>query len=264
VAKGHPVLSRLVTDDDILRQIESMPEDPEDKAGVFSGIHAINPFTGERLPVYAANFVLMEYGTGAIMAVPAHDQRDFEFAGKYGLPVRTVIRRPDADAAPGEALDEAYEEDGILVESGEFTGLSSEEARERIADLAEAKGIGCRRVNYKLRDWGISRQRYWGTPIPVIYCEDCGIVPVPEADLPVILPENVKLQGKGASPLAELEEFVRVPCPRCGKDARRETDTMDTFVDSSWYFLRYCSPAVKESPIDSGAASYWMPVDQYI
>ncbi len=264
VAKGHPVLSRLVTDDDILRQIESMPEDPEDKAGVFSGIHAINPFTGERLPVYAANFVLMEYGTGAIMAVPAHDQRDFEFAGKYGLPVRTVIRRPDADAVPGEALDEAYEEDGILVESGEFTGLSSEEARERIADLAEAKGIGCRRVNYKLRDWGISRQRYWGTPIPVIYCEDCGIVPVPEADLPVILPENVKLQGKGASPLAELEEFVRVPCPRCGKDARRETDTMDTFVDSSWYFLRYCSPAVKESPIDSGAASYWMPVDQYI
>jgi leucyl-tRNA synthetase len=264
VAKGHPILRRLVTDDDILKQIDDMPEDPEGKTGVFTGIHAINPFTGERLPVYAANFVLMEYGTGAVMAVPAHDQRDYEFATRYGLPVRTVIRRPDADAVPGDELEEAYEEDGVLVDSGEFSGLSSAEARERIADLAEEKGIGRRMVNYKLRDWGISRQRYWGTPIPVIYCDDCGIVPVPESDLPVILPENVKLQGKGASPLADVDEFVRVSCPRCGKDARRETDTMDTFVDSSWYFLRYCSPAVKDTPIDTGAAAYWMPVDQYI
>ncbi len=266
IAKTHPLVTELVKDEEILKNIESLSEEPEEKQGVFTGCYAVNPLTGDRLPIYAANFVLMEYGTGAIMAVPAHDQRDFEFAKKYGLPVKVVIipegRQPDSQAS--ELLDCAYEEDGILVESAQFSGLTSTEAREKIADYLEKEGLGKKVVNYKLRDWGISRQRYWGTPIPVVYCSSCGIVPVPESELPVILPENAVLTGKGTSPLAELKDFIDAKCPHCNGEAKREIDTMDTFVDSSWYFLRYCSPKTDEKPLDIGAVDYWMPVDQYI
>ncbi len=237
-----------------------------EKEGVFTGAWAINPFTRERIPIWVANFVLYEYGTGAIMAVPAHDQRDFEFARKYGIPIRLVIQDPEATLNEG-ALEGAYEEQeaaGRLVSSGEFSGLSVRDAQERIADYAEAERIGARRVNYRLRDWGVSRQRYWGTPIPMIYCDGCGVVPVPEDQLPVMLPADVPFTGKGASPLARVEAFVQTACPRCGAAARRETDTMDTFVDSSWYFLRYCSPLEKTQALEPAAVAYWMAVDQYI
>jgi leucyl-tRNA synthetase len=198
------------------------------------------------------------------MAVPAHDQRDFEFAKKYGLPIKIVVQDPNNPDLTSESMDHAYEEDGILIDSGEFSGLTSAEARERIAEYIERKGIGKRTVNYKLRDWGISRQRYWGTPIPIIYCPSCGTVPVPDDQLPVILPRDVVIKGKGGSPLQEVEEFVKTECPKCGREARRETDTMDTFVDSSWYFLRYCSPRAEDTPLDTASVEYWMPVDQYI
>lgn len=233
-----------------------------EKEGLFLGAYCINPLNGERVPVWTANFVLMEYGTGAIMAVPAHDQRDFEFAKKYGLPIKVVIRPPDRDLSPEEMV-EAYTEDGIMVNSGPFDGLPNREAWKRIADLVESKGIGRRTVNYRLRDWGISRQRYWGAPIPVLYCDRCGMVPVPEEELPVQLPLEVEITGKGGSPLAQVPSFVRARCPRCGGEARRETDTMDTFVESSWYFLRYCCPDNHEAPFDD-RVKYWMPVDQYI
>ncbi len=282
VARTHPIVSELVTDKEIIAQIESLSDDPEEKEGVFTGCYAENPLTGERIPVYAANFVLMEYGTGAIMAVPAHDQRDYEFAHKYNLPVKVVIvpdnnteagKRGSAEKETGKPdpgnpvsgeLTEAYEEYGLLVDSGQFSGLASEEAREKIADFLEKKGLGKKVVHYKLRDWGISRQRYWGTPIPVLYCPSCGIVPVPEKDLPVILPRDVQLSGKGASPLSGSADFVMTECPRCGGPAKRETDTMDTFVDSSWYFLRYCSPAADDRPVNPDDVNNWMPVDQYI
>ncbi|NOZ68351.1 MAG: leucine--tRNA ligase, partial [Deferribacteres bacterium] len=267
IAKKHPLVRELVRDEKILKDIDSLPEDPEEKEGVFTGCYAVNPLTGDKLPVYVANFVLMEYGTGAIMAVPAHDQRDFEFAEKYGLPVKTVIRprnpQPATRNQDHPPLTGAFEEDGVLVDSAQFTGLPSDEARARIADYLEERGLGRKVVNYKLRDWGISRQRYWGTPIPIIYCPSCGTVPVPEHDLPVILPEDVSLGGKGGSPLAAAGGFVMTKCPECGGDARRETDTMDTFVDSSWYFLRYCSPKAGDRPVDPAAADYWMPVDHY-
>jgi leucyl-tRNA synthetase len=213
----------------------------------------------------------MEYGTGAIMSVPAHDQRDFEFARAYGIPVKVVITPgPDRDKADGE-LTAAFEDEGILVDSGPFTGMGSAEAKGRIIDFIEERGLGRRTVNYKLRDWGISRQRYWGTPIPVVYCSSCGIVPVPEKDLPVILPEDVSITGKGASPLHDSETFLRVPCPSCNGEARRETDTMDTFVDSSWYFVAYCVAKgtinlTGEDEEGGGESEIhrWMPVDQYI
>ncbi len=262
IAKKHPLVRELVRDERILRDIESLPEDPAEKEGVFTGCYAVNPLTGDKLPVYVANFVLMEYGTGAIMAVPAHDQRDFEFARKYGLPVKTVIR-PATPGRDQSAPTGAFEEDGVLVDSAQFTGLPSDEARAKIADYIESRGLGRKVVNYKLRDWGISRQRYWGTPIPIIYCPSCGTVPVPEHDLPVILPGDVSPGGKGGSPLAAAAGFVMTECPECGGDARRETDTMDTFVDSSWYFLRYCSPGAGDGPVDPAAADYWMPVDHY-
>ncbi len=236
------------------------------KEGVFTGAYAINPFTKARIPIWVANFVLYEYGTGAIMAVPAHDQRDFEFARTYGLPVRLVIQNPDETLDEGN-LEAAYEEQdhaGRLVNSDRFNGLSVPEAKERIADFIEAQGLGRRAVNYRLRDWGVSRQRYWGTPIPIVYCDACGVVPVPEQDLPVTLPADVPFTGKGASPLAQTERFVCTLCPACGRPARRETDTMDTFVDSSWYFLRYCSPHATQVPLDPAAVRYWMAVDQYI
>ncbi len=237
-----------------------------EKEGVFTGAWAINPFTQERIPIWVANFVLYEYGTGAIMAVPAHDQRDFEFAREYGIPVRLVIQNPSG-TLDAHHLDAAYEEEemaGCLVNADQFSGLSVPEGKERIADFLETRQLGKRTVNYRLRDWGVSRQRYWGTPIPILYCDACGVVPVPEDQLPVVLPGNVPFTGRGSSPLAQAEEFVRVRCTRCGGSARRETDTMDTFVDSSWYFLRYCSPHEKGQAIHPKAAGYWMAVDQYI
>ncbi len=237
-----------------------------EKEGVFTGAYAVNPFTKARIPIWVANFVLYEYGTGAIMAVPAHDQRDFEFARQYGIPVRLVIQN-SAGTLDAAHLEEAYEEEqtaGLLVNSEQFTGLSVPEAKLRIAAFAEKQGLGRPSVNYRLRDWGVSRQRYWGTPIPMLYCKACGIVPVRESDLPVELPKDVPVTGKGASPLAQAKEYVNASCPKCGGGARRETDTMDTFVDSSWYFLRYCSPQADKQPVDPAKAGYWMAVDQYI
>jgi len=264
IAKKHPLVNELVKDPDILKEIDALSEDPEEKQGVFTGYNAVNPLTGLELPVYVANFVLMEYGTGAVMAVPAHDQRDFEFARKYDLPIKVVIQSAEESELHPDELKEAFEEYGVLVNSDEFSGLSSKEAKENIADHLEEMGVGKKVINYKLRDWGISRQRYWGTPIPMVYCPSCGIVPVPENELPVLLPQDTVLTGKGTSPLAELDEFSNTKCPKCGADAKRETDTMDTFVDSSWYFLRYCSPNADDKPVDPEAASYWMSVDQYI
>ncbi len=235
-----------------------------EKEGVFTGRYARNPFTGERIPIWVADFVLAEVGTGAVMSVPAHDQRDFEFARKYGLPLRCVVRAPDGLPLTADRLEAAYTEDGVLHDSGPYTGLSSAQARERMLADVQARGWGGRRVVYRLRDWGISRQRYWGTPIPVIHCELCGPVPVPEEELPVRLPEQAPLTGEGGSPLARLPEFVRAACPRCGTSAQRDTDTMDTFVDSSWYFFRYLDPHNARAPFDTTRVRPWLPVDLYI
>ncbi len=267
MAPNHPLADRIVEDKEGLAFIRSKYGIVDEKHGLFTGRYAINPVNGEKIPVYLANFVLMEYGTGAIMSVPAHDQRDFEFAKKYSLPIRVVIE-PE-EGALTEPLESAFEEYGILRGSGRFSGMRSKEAIREIGKALEEEGVGKRVVNYKLRDWGISRQRYWGTPIPVIYCDDCGIVPVPEEDLPVILPENVQLTGKGESPLKEVEEFYRTKCPKCSSPARRETDTMDTFVDSSWYFVRYCLDGGEvnlkgEIGKPDSEIDYWMAVDQYI
>lgn len=235
-----------------------------EKEGFFTGRYALNPFTRERVPIWIANFVLGEYGTGAVMAVPAHDQRDFEFATKYGLPIKVVIHPDPEVGVPPKKLDAAYEDYGRLVDSGEFTGLTSEVALQRMGEWVERQGIGRRTIQFRLKDWGISRQRYWGTPIPMIYCEKCGIVPVPYEDLPVVLPKVTNFTGRGDSPLAQVPEFVNVPCPKCGGAARRETDTMDTFVDSSWYFYRFCDPRDEKLPFDPPVAKYWMPVDFYV
>ncbi len=234
-----------------------------EKEGVFTGAYCINPLTGLKVPVYVANFVLMEYGTGAVMAVPAHDQRDFEFAKKYGLPLKIVINPLDRTLSP-DTMEAAYEGDGHMINSDRFDGLDNRDAMPAIVDYLEERGIGRGVTTYRLRDWGISRQRYWGCPIPIIYCRSCGTVPVPYNDLPVILPEDVVLTGKGGSPLEHLDTFRSVPCPDCGGPATRETDTMDTFVDSSWYFLRYTSPNMEDGPFDTAAANFWMPVDQYV
>ncbi len=264
IAPDHHLSEKLVKNRDVINQIKSINDDANTKSGYFTGYYAINPVNNERVPVYIANFVLMEYGTGAIMSVPAHDQRDFEFAKRYGLEIRVVIMPEDsAGKYRGDDLDSAYEDEGILINSGPFTGLRSDEVRRRISQYLEEKGIGRKVVNYRLRDWGISRQRYWGTPIPIIYCEKCGIKPVPEDHLPVILPEDVRFTGKGGSPLKESKEFLEITCPYCGGMAKRETDTMDTFVDSSWYFLRYTSKKT-EHPLMKEKIDYWMPVDQYI
>jgi leucyl-tRNA synthetase len=237
-------------------------EDTE-KEGVFIGAYCLNPMTGEKIPIFAANFVLMEYGTGAVMAVPAHDQRDFDFAKRYGLPVVVVIQPPDYPLN-AETMSEAYEDEGTLVNSGQFNGMDSVAAREAVVDYLEEKGLGKGSVNYRIRDWGISRQRYWGAPIPIIYCERCGVQPVPEEDLPVLLPHDVEFRGTGGSPLAECRHFVETQCPKCGGAGRRETDTMDTFVESSWYFDRFASPQYDEGPFEREKVDYWMPVDQYI
>ncbi len=239
-----------------------------------TGLLAINPFSEELIPVWAGNYVLAEYGTGAVMSVPAHDERDFEFAQKYSLPIRRVIERISYEQEPAErdpevedqsvVMNEASTEYGILVSSGDWSGKLSEDAIREMAEFAESHGFGERAVTYRLRDWGVSRQRFWGAPIPIVYCDACGVVPVPESDLPVVLPERAEFTGSGQSPLAGVPEFVNTTCPKCGKAARRETDTMDTFVDSSWYFFRYCDPRNAGAPFGKEEAAYWTPVDQYI
>ena len=251
-------IERMRRTDKIVRTSEDV-----EKEGVFIGSFAVNPMTGKPIPIYIANFVLMEYGAGAVMAVPAHDQRDFEFAKKYGIPIQVVIQPPDRTLRP-EEMAEAYTEPGIMVNSDQFIGLDSETAKQKITEEIKIRGIGDRTINYRLRDWGISRQRYWGAPIPMVYCDSCGIVPVKEEDLPVVLPEDVAFTGTGGSPLDSHAEFVRTRCPACKRPARRETDTMDTFVESSWYFLRYASMVRDQGPFDRKEAEYWMPVDQYI
>ncbi len=239
--------------------------DQLEKEGLFTGSCCVNPVTGKRMPIYVANFVLIAYGTGAVMAVPAHDQRDFEFAKKYGLPIKVVIKPAEAQQAPlAQDLTHAFEEDGLLVDSGDFSGMESEAARIAITEALAKKGLAELTLQYRLRDWGVSRQRYWGAPIPIIYCEKCGVVPVPERDLPVVLPLDVELLENGGSPLPVHKPFYEAACPKCGANARRETDTMDTFVESSWYFARYACPDFGKGPLDGERVNYWMPVDQYI
>ncbi len=238
--------------------------DSYEKEGVFTGAYCINPLSGRRMPIFTANFALMEYGTGAVMSVPAHDQRDFDFAKKYGLDIIVVVKPDDAELDPA-TMTEAYVDEGVMVNSGQFNGLNNIKALDEIVSFLEEKGIGKKTVSFRLRDWGISRQRYWGAPIPIIHCEKCGIVPIPVEDLPIILPEDANLNEGGKSPLPTLDYFVKTKCPKCGSsEARKETDTMDTFVESSWYFERYCSPACESGMFDKEAVDYWMPADQYI
>lgn len=280
IAPEHPFVNKITTPDrmaDLEAFIEKTKleaaaggrEAEPEKEGCFTGAYCINPLTGKEIPVFVANFVLMGYGTGAVMAVPAHDQRDFEFAKKYDLPVQVVIRPHPKNDVNDEAyeasggLTEAFTEPGLLINSGEFDGIPSDDAKVKIVEKLEAEGFGKKTITYRIRDWGISRQRYWGCPIPIIYCEKCGTVPVPEADLPVALPDDINLDGNGSSPL-EDDSFSKVDCPKCGMVARREADTMDTFVDSSWYFLRYASPNLETAPFDKVTASQALPVDRYI
>ncbi|WP_298435962.1 leucine--tRNA ligase [Geobacter sp.] len=274
LAPEHPLALQLTTPErraevgafiEKVKKTDKVKRTAEDfeKEGVFTGSYCINPVTNRRMPIYLANFVLLDYGTGAVMAVPTHDQRDFEFARKYDLPLQVVIR-PEGETLDPATMTAAFTEPGIMVNSGPFDGLRSDEAKEKIADYLQKEKIGTKTVNYRLRDWGISRQRYWGNPIPVINCDICGVVPVPEKDLPVVLPMDAEFTGEGGNPLAKVPAFVNVSCPQCGAEARRETDTMDTFVQSSWYFLRYCSPDFAAGPLDKARAEYWMPVDQYI
>ncbi|HUU49801.1 MAG TPA: leucine--tRNA ligase [Nitrospinota bacterium] len=243
-------------------KIKRASEEAE-KKGVFTGRYAINPVTGMRIPIWIANFVLMDYGTGAIMAVPAHDQRDLDFAREYDLPVKVVIH-PYEGSLNESSMTEAHIEDGYLVSSDDFDGMNNREAMDKIADFLEKKGIGKKTVNYRLKDWGISRQRYWGAPIPVVYCDQCGIIPAPYESLPVLLPLKIEFKKTKKLSLEDTQDFVNTECPKCGERAKRETDTMDTFICSSWYFLRYTCARYKESPIDTKTANYWMPVDQYI
>jgi len=247
-----------------LQDRSSRAVDTYEKEGVFTGAYCTNPLSGGRMPIFTANFALMEYGTGAVMSVPAHDQRDFEFAKKYNLDIVVVVNPFDTQLDAG-AMTESFTDEGVMVNSGRFDGMKSRDALDAIAGYLEENGIGKKTVSYRLRDWGISRQRYWGAPIPMIHCKTCGIVPVPEEALPILLPEDVDLLDGGRSPLPSLESFVKTDCPRCGdSQARRETDTMDTFVESSWYFERYCSPGFKTGMFKKEAVDYWMPVDQYI
>ena len=234
-----------------------------EKEGVFTGSYAIHPFTGEKVPIWIANYVLFEYGTGAVMGVPAHDQRDFEFSSKYNLLKKVVIKPKDKDLTI-EEMTEAYLDSGVMVNSVEFDGFDSEVGKKEIVKRLEKEGIGQRQINYRLRDWLISRQRYWGVPIPIIYCERCGVVSVPESDLPVKLPEDLDLNAQGLSPLKDSKDFVNCTCPVCGIPARRETDTMDTFICSSWYYFRYADPHNAEKAFDFDKTKYWLPVDQYI
>jgi len=298
LAPGHPLVAKLLEGsparaeaDAKLAKMRHTSVKTEDlatmeKEGFFTGRFAVNPFSGEKIPIWVGNFVLMEYGTGAIMAVPAHDQRDLEFCRKYGLPVRVVVRPKEVESSKlkvegekdrpdgvhkGQVLhagqkdsEEAFTEYGVSVNSGPYSGLESEAAIAKMAAFAQQKGFGRAETIFRLKDWGISRQRYWGTPIPVVYCSKDGMVPVPDKDLPVLLPPNPKLTGMGESPLASTPEFVNTTCPKCGGPAKREADTMDTFVDSSWYFYRYCDPHNDKAPFDSAKVAYWFPIDQYI
>jgi len=271
LAPEHNLVSELTTPDQkqkVQEYIKSAREYSEierlsterDKTGVFTGSYAINTINGNKVPVFIADYVLVQYGTGAVMGVPAHDQRDFEFAKKYNLDITRVIAKNINDTS---TLQEAYTESGILTNSGDFNNINNEEAKIKIAEHLEKNALGLRTITYRLRDWLISRQRYWGTPIPIIYCVDCGTLPVPEKDLPVILPPDAEFKPTGESPLKYHPEFINCKCPNCGKDAERETDTMDTFVDSSWYFLRYPNPNYDNAPFDLDKLKLWNPVDQY-
>lgn len=271
LAPEHPLVKKLTTDDKkeqvnaFIKKMEKYNEiartsDETEKEGLFIGSYAINPMSKERVPIWIANYVLMDYGTGAVMGVPAHDTRDFQFAKKYNLPIKQVI---SPEKGIQKELKDAYVDEGTLINSGPFTGMNNIKAIREIGNYMEEKSIGKIKTNYKLRDWLISRQRYWGAPIPMIYCDKCGIVPVPEEDLPVILPTDVEFTSK-VSPLITRSDFINVKCPKCGQDAKRETDTIDTFVCSSWYFYRYVDPRNEEIPFDKDKAKYWLPVDQYI
>jgi leucyl-tRNA synthetase len=281
MAPQHPVVTDLIANDPaLLAKVEDLIAEQRkakevgdigaiDKHGVSTGRYALNPFNNEKVPIWVANYVLMDYGTGAIMSVPAHDERDYEFAKKYDIDIRVVIlprreEEPPAAGEPEEPVLPFTADDSLLINSGEYSGLPTQEAIVKMSKYAEDHNFGKATVTYRLKDWGISRQRYWGTPIPMIYCEKCGIVPVPEKDLPVILPENVDITLTGGSPLGRVPEFVNVNCPKCGGAARRETDTMDTFVDSSWYFYRYTDPKLDTKPLDRETVAYWFPIDQYI
>ncbi|HEV7857068.1 MAG TPA: leucine--tRNA ligase [Pyrinomonadaceae bacterium] len=289
MAAEHPLLAQLLEGSSLKQDVTEFAErvraaarnrtnageEEVVKEGVNTGLMAINPFSGESLPVWVANYVLMEYGTGALMSVPAHDERDFEFAQKYSLPIRQVIARitheqeqikhdPEMGMDHSRTMPHAFTEYGALVNSGDWSGKLSEDAKHSMAQYAAENNFGEAAITYRLRDWGISRQRFWGAPIPMIYCERCGVVPVPEKDLPVTLPANAEFKGTGESPLAGVAEFVATTCPQCDGPARRETDTMDTFVDSSWYFFRYCDPRNEDAPFDKEKIAYWTPVDQYI
>ena len=292
LAAEHPMVEELIKDNpekakimEFVREVRNESkikrvQTSEDKKGVFTGRYVINKINGRKIPLWIADYVLMEYGTGAVMAVPAHDQRDYEFAKKYGLPIEVVIDKPsdrhceDPGLDPGdeaisinlkpEDMTSAYEDEGVLVNSEKFDGMKNTDAMDAIADHMEKEDIGKRTVHFKLRDWLISRQRYWGAPIPIIHCVKCGTVPVPEDQLPVVLPEGVEFRPTGESPLKEATDFVNTKCPACGAPARREIDTMDTFVDSSWYFLRYISPKLEDAPFDKEDVNNWLPVDQYI
>ncbi len=276
IAPEHPLVIKLVKGKPKEKKVGEFIEkikkqdrvirtsDYYEKEGIFLDAYCLNPVTNKEMPIYAANFVLAEYGTGCVMAVPTHDQRDFEFAREYNLPMILVIQNPD-NPLDVETMTGAYVDKGILVNSGQFNGMENMKALDAIADYLESIGRGKRTVEYRLRDWGISRQRYWGAPIPIIYCEKCGPVPVPESELPVVLPRDVELTAGGGSPLAEHKSFVETICPNCGGTAKRETDTMDTFVESSWYFDRFCCADYSEKPgLDRKKVDYWMPVDQYI
>ncbi|MEJ2058206.1 MAG: leucine--tRNA ligase, partial [Desulfofustis sp.] len=275
LAPEHPILEHLLKDnqreaevrdfiDQTIRekQRQSLQEEPE-KKGIFTGCSCINPFNGDVIPIYVANFVLMEYGTGAVMAVPAHDQRDFEFARAYDLPIKPVVI-PEGPALYPNEMEEASTVPGTLVDSGPFSGRDSIKAQADIIEHAAQIGFGSAHTTYRLRDWGISRQRYWGAPIPIIHCADCGIVPVPFAELPVRLPEDAAATSDECRPLSQRPEFFETNCPACNKPGRRETDTMDTFVESSWYFARFSCPDEDNAPLNRDQAAYWLPVDQYI
>ncbi|HXS12691.1 MAG TPA: leucine--tRNA ligase [Acidobacteriaceae bacterium] len=280
LAPEHPLVKGWAAQDaELAKAVEQMIAEQKaaketgdigniEKHGVPTGREAVNPFTGETLPIWVANYILADYGTGAIMSVPAHDERDYEFATKYGLPITRVVAPATSGGAGDDSGDLALpyvgEDDAVLVSSGEWTGEAVLEAQEKMGRFAEERGFGKRTTTYRLKDWGVSRQRYWGTPIPMIYCDKDGIVPVPESALPVLLPENVDITQQGGSPLGRVPEFVNTTCPKCGGPARRETDTMDTFVDSSWYFYRYTDAHNASAPFDSAKANYWFPIDQYI
>jgi leucyl-tRNA synthetase len=274
LAPEHPLVERLAAGTDHEAEVREYvrhaagrsteERETKEKDGVFTGRYAVNPATGDPIPIWVADYVLMAYGTGAIMAVPAHDERDFAFAERYGLPVVRVVEPAEGDADETDGAFSAHTESERLVNSGEFSGLRTPEGAARIVEWLGSEGRGRPAVSYRLRDWSFSRQRYWGCPIPIIYCDDCGPVPVPDEDLPVVLPEVDDYQPKGKPPLASNEEWLYVPCPRCGTAGRREADTMDTFVDSSWYFLRYCDPHNDRAAFDRSIVDYWMPVDQYV